>query len=340
MLGLRKYQQARRGIITRSHHVVARQGPARLLKIGDEKQKRNHPAVILIPSLINSHLILDLSDNQSLGLHLMREGFTPYLVDWGIPGAEDTGLNLDDHVTQRLVPLIRSLNRPVHLVGYCLGGTLALGAAAALGATEKMDAHPPAPSSASSSSAAPLSLTTIAAPWHFDAYPPQDLGEINALWRQSAPLCEKLGIVPMEVLQNGFWALDPRRTISKYAAFADMPAGSAEEQAFLAVEDWANEGAPLTFAAGQQLFTDFYGANISGNGEWRMEGQAIRPENLRCPSLSIRSTSDHIVPAGAAPPADKVIDSDLGHVGMVISRHAPQKIWKPLSDWLSNPTRG
>lgn len=308
----------------RTCEVTAEVGPAQLLRIlsTDNTQKEEtRPAVILIPSLINSHLILDLSDEQSLAHHLIRTGFAPYLVNWGTPGAEDSALNLDGHITQRLIPLILSLGRPVHLLGYCLGGTLALGAAAAL----------------KKAGAELLSLTTIATPWNFDAYPSEDLTQISTIWQQSAPLCEKLGIVPMEVLQNGFWALDPQRTIAKYAAFADMPSGSIEEAAFLSVEDWANEGAPLTFAAGQQLFEEFYGANVTGNGKWAIEGRIIRTDDLPCPSLSIRSTTDHIVPAGAAPTANSIIDSPLGHVGMIISRHAPQKIWEPLSNWLSNP---
>src|SRR3546814_13425378 len=61
---------------------------------------------------------------------------------------------------------------------------------------------------------------------------------------KAKPVCERLGYVPMEVLQSGFWALDPARTIRKYAAFADLPEKSDEAQGFVRLEDWANEGAP------------------------------------------------------------------------------------------------
>lgn len=299
--------------------VHARHGAAALLRLDPEnaahKKEREKPAVVLIPSLVNSHVVLDLSDRMSLGRHLAGAGFAPFLVDWGKPGPEDTALDLAGHVEQRLVPLIRSIEGPVILAGYCLGGTLALGAATMTD---------------------PVAVATIAAPWRFDHYPDQERERIATLWHQSKPLCERLGFVPMEVLQNGFWSLDPRRTIRKYAAFADMAEGSDAERAFLAVEDWANEGAPLTFAAGRDLFENLYAGNVSGKGKWTVGGRPVRPENIACPTLAIQSTTDRIVPADAAPPLRDRIDSPLGHVGMIVSRRAPEEIWKPLSDWLCN----
>src|SRR3546814_8726104 len=71
-------------------------------------------------------------------------------------------------------------------------------------------------------------LVMIAAPWNFAAFPQQSREKIIGLWEKAKPVCERLGYVPMEVLQSGFWALDPARTIRKYAAFADLPEKSDE----------------------------------------------------------------------------------------------------------------
>lgn len=273
---------------------------------------------MLIPSLVNSHLILDLSDSLSLARHLAAAGFDPWLVDWGMPTAEDAALDLAGHIKHRLLPLVQSIGRPVSLVGYCLGGTIALGAAALMNA---------------------LSVATIAAPWRFDLYPAAERERIAALWRQSKPLCQRLGYVPMEVLQSGFWSLDPQRTIRKYAAFADMEPDSDAERAFLAVEDWANEGAPLTYAAGCDLFERLYAGNDTGAGNWTVGGVEVDPAALPCPTLAIQSSTDRIVPAEAAPPLRQRRDSPLGHVGMIVSRKAPEQIWQPLSEWLCNSSQ-
>lgn len=276
--------------------------------------KSNQPAVILIPSLVNPHVILDLNERASLARYLAAQGHDPWLVDWGTPQPEDAALDLGGHVEHRLLPMLRSIERPLILVGYCLGGTLTLAA------VQIMNVH---------------AVVTIATPWHFDRYPTDDISLIGNLWRDAKPLCERLGYAPMEVLQSGFWGLDPTRTIRKYAAFADVEDGSSDQQAFLAVEDWANEGAPLTYAAARELFEDLYSTNLTGSRRWAVGGMVIDPSLLRCPSLSIRSASDKIVPAAASASLADNQQSALGHVGMIVSRKAPEQIWLPLSQWLS-----
>tara|TARA_R110000782_G_scaffold78276_8_gene155456 strand:+ start:111392 stop:112291 length:900 start_codon:yes stop_codon:yes gene_type:complete len=295
--------------------VRATSGTAKLLHF--EERKKNHAApVVLVPSLVNPPHILDLSRRMSLMRYLADQGHDPWLVDWGHPAAEDASLSLADHVEQRLLPLLRETGRPPLLVGYCLGGTLALAAAQLLRQT--------------------VGVATIASPWDFDQYPTDNRALIANLWREAKPLCEKLGYVPMEVLQSGFWALDPQRTIRKYAAFADSEEGSDAEQAFIAVEDWANQGAPLTFAAARDLFEGLYEGNLSGTGQWTVGKEIVAPHALACPTFSIRSTTDRIVPAAAAPPLQDRHDSALGHVGMIVSAKAPGQIWGRLSQWLSN----
>ncbi len=271
--------------------------------------------VVFVPSLINPPAVLDLSESRSMLRHMAAAGHDAYLVDWGSPEPADAALGLAEHVADRLMPLLAALPRPPILVGYCLGGSLALGAAA-------LQAFP--------------AVATIAAPWRFGAYPAADRNMIAKLWDDARPMCERLGYVPMEVLQSGFWAMDPARTIRKYAAFADAEPGSDAERAFLAVEDWANGGAPLTYAAGRDLFEGFYGNDLTGKTEWRIGGNAVDPSRLSCPTLSIVSTSDRIVPAAAGPALQEDRSLSLGHVGMMVGGRACEALWKPLSLWLSS----
>ncbi|WP_416464185.1 alpha/beta hydrolase [Sphingomonas sp. VDB2] len=308
--GLRKYQDAARPPAPPPARCVTTAGPARLLQHGTENGRS---PVVFIPSLINPPRVLDLSESRSLLRHMAAAGHDAHLVDWGAPMPQDARLGLDGHVTERLLPLFAALPRPPILVGYCLGGSLALGAAT-------MGAFP--------------AVATIAAPWRFDAFPAPDLDLIGSLWNGARAMSERIGYVPMEVLQSGFWAMDPARTIGKYAAFADMEAGSDAERAFLAVEDWANGGAPLTFAAGRDLFDHFYAGNVSGRGQWRIDARTVDPTALDCPTLSIVSTSDRIVPAAAGPRLREERSLSLGHVGMVVGGRARETLWEPLSHWL------
>lgn len=314
MQGLRAYQRASRLIDAYERPVYSQCGAARLLRIGDALES-GHAAVILIPSLINPPHILDMGREMSLARYLEARGHDPWLVDWGTPAPEEREMDLGNHITQRLLPLLDALDQPFILVGYCLGGTIALAAA---------------------QHKAPAAVVTIAAPWRFDRYTDEDRAVIAKLWADAQPLCERLGYVPMEILQSGFWALDTARTVRKYAAFADMEAGSEGAIAFMAVEDWANDGPPLTYAAARELFEDLYAANHTGDARWTVGGRAIDLAALTCPSLSIRSATDRIVPASASPLLRDNHETALGHVGMIVSRRAPAMIWLRLSQWLSD----
>lgn len=274
------------------------------------------PPIVFVPSLINPPRVLDLMPGKSLIGWLATRGHRPLLVDWGEPAPADRGLDIAAHVTDRLLPLIAALPEPPVLVGYCLGGTMAMAAA----------------------QLAPVAgLALIAAPWRFSGFSDRARADIADLWTAAEPACDRLGLVPMEVLQTGFWRLDPDRTLSKYARFADLDPDSEAAAAFVAVEDWSNQGAPLTYAAGRELFDDFYDADLPGTGRWRVGGQAIDPAALACPAVEFVSAGDRIVPAASSAmlPDRRVLAA--GHVGMVVGSRASEQLWAPLHDWLSAP---
>ncbi|MGL4313120.1 MAG: alpha/beta fold hydrolase, partial [Sphingomonas sp.] len=311
LAGLAAYQTARRGKGRRLAGVRYRQGRARLRAYSRPSEAR---AVIVVPSLINPPTILDLTPHQSLMRWLAEQGFNPFLLDWGSPGADARDMDLTQHVERLLIPLIRRFKRPPVLAGYCLGGTLAAGAAAAT----------------------PVAgLAMVAAPWHFAGFGSRAKADIAALWMGSRALCDAMGVVPMEVLQSGFWRLDPRRTIAKYERFASIAPRSQAARDFVALEDWANAGAPLPFAAGRQLFDEFVAADLPGSGGWRIKGKTVDPRALDCPAIDFVSTSDRIVPAATASGIASRHDVAAGHVGMIVGGKARDQLWQPLADWIS-----
>lgn len=314
--GLRRFQTALRVRKDRIGTCVATEGRAKLIQYEpiSSANQALQPPVVFVPSLINPPDVLDLAPDNSLLRYLAAQGHRVFQIDWGTPQAADHEQDIAGHVTELLLPLIARLSEPPVLVGYCLGGTMAIAAASLV------------PCAA---------LATIAAPWYFDAYPEDFRAQTLEAWNGSQTACDRLGLMPMEVLQGGFWSLDPRRTIAKYAAFADMPEEDPGYTGFLLLEDWVNEGAPLTYAAGRELIEQFYDANIPGTGGWQVGGRIIDPAALPCPTFAIASTTDKLVPFDATPPADENLALDLGHVGMVVGRSAPNRLWQPLSAWLS-----
>lgn len=136
----------------------------------------------------------------------------------------------------------------------------------------------------------------------------------------------------MEVLQSAFWSLDPARTVAKFEAFTG--AKGAQAEAFVTLEDWANDGPPLAAAAARELFEDFFAADRPGRGAWRVAGGIADPAALPCPLLDIVSTVDRIVPAATAAAAGERLELGLGHVGMVVGSRAREALWEPLDRWL------
>ena len=307
LAGLKAYQEAPRGTRRRLGPARFRRRQARLRDYGGSGRD-----VVFVPSLINPPFVLDLAPQNSFLRWCSEQGLHPWLLDWGAPSPADRDLDATGHVERVLLPLLARFDEPPLLVGYCLGGTLALGAAAAGKAA---------------------GVAMIAAPWRFAGFG-RARADIADLWSAAKPACETMGLVPMEVLQSGFWRLDPARTVGKYEAFGRMEPGSDPWRGFIALEDWANAGAPLTYAAGRELFEDFVGADLTGKGKWHVAGKTVDPHALPCPSVEFVSLSDRIVPKESAADLADRRDLGAGHVGMVVGGRARAQLWEPLADWL------
>ena len=309
LAGLRRYQSAPRPARAEQAPEIARIGSARLLDYGGAGRP-----VLFVPSLINPPYVLDLAEGNSLLRWLAAQGRRVLLLDWGDRRADDPTLSVGGHVERILLPLIEGIGEKTTLAGYCLGGTMATAAAA---------------------SADVAGLALIAAPWHFNGYPAETRTGFRDLWNAGRPTAEQLGIFPMEMLQSAFWRLDPDRTLAKFAAFSDMAPDALGAQAFVALEDWANEGPPLSLPAARELVEDLFGEDMPGTRRWMVCGRAIDPAALDCPILNIISTTDRIVPPESASASGERLRLAKGHVGMIVGGGARESLWQPLNNWLS-----
>lgn len=311
LTGLRAYQQAPRPAPPPAPPCVATVGRARLLDIGGTGRP-----VVFVPSLINGSQILDILPELSMLRWLSENGVRPLLIDWGTPTPAERDLSIAGHVESMLLPMLRNMGSDVALAGYCLGGTMAIAAAA---------------------SAPVHALVLIAAPWRFAGFGQEARPALQALWKNARPTADAIGLLPLEVLQAGFWQLDPRRTIAKFAAFGHAGRAGDEARRFVAIEDWANGGPPLTLAAARELIEDLFGNDTTGTGRWVIDGRAVDPARLDCPVLNVISTTDRIVPAASAAEAGTPLRLEQGHVGMVVGGRARDALWAPLARWLADP---
>lgn len=308
LTGLRRYQEAPPAPARAPRPVVAQAGTVTLRDHGGAG-----PVMVMVPSLINPPSVLDLAPGNSLLDGLAARGLRVFSVDWGVTEP----LGLADLVEDRLVPLLAGLGAPVAVAGYCLGGTLAVAAAARLGDRVTR-------------------LALLATPWHFGGYEAQPRAAMADWWAGAGPLATGLGALPMELLQPAFWELDSAALAAKYERFAELPDGPAAE-AFVTLEDWSNTGQPLSLAAARGLAEDLFRDDLPGRGAWCVGSAGVDAAALRVPILDIIAGRDRIVPPGAALSTRGIgtaLPLDAGHVGMVVGGRAPQILWDPLARWL------
>ncbi len=305
-----------------------RAGTTRLLDYGVAGAGGAMP-VLVVPSLINRGYVLDLSARRSLLRWLAGRGLRPFLVDWDRPGPEERGFTLTDYIAGRLEAALDAVraetgNRRPAVIGYCMGGLLAL----ALVLRRQDDVS---------------GLALLATPWDFHAG--AGAGAQAALTAAAlpglAPLMEARGELPVDIIQGLFAGLDPQLVPRKFLAFARLDPDSPKAAAFVALEDWLNDGVALSAPVARECLGGWYGDNTPARGTWRVAGQVVDPGRLARPSLCVIPARDRIVPLASARalsdalPGTETLVPRLGHIGMVVSGGAESQVWRPLADWLA-----
>lgn len=92
------------------------------------EQVRAMPIVIVTP-WINKFYILDLNAKKSLVKYLTDQGFSVFITSWKNPDADMRDVRFDDYLLEGVNEVVRVASEfckvpQVHLVGYCIGGTL------------------------------------------------------------------------------------------------------------------------------------------------------------------------------------------------------------------------
>jgi polyhydroxyalkanoate synthase len=316
--GLEAYRRHPYRRPTRQRRVLWQEGTTRLLDYGAGAPA---PAVMVVPSLINRYYVLDLLPGRSFLEHLAARGLRPLVVDWDAPGPQERGFDLSDYVTRlaaALAAAVRAAGAPLAVLGYCMGGLLALALALR---------HRP--------QIACLGL--LATPWNFHADPLRFSG---AAAQALALLADMADSVPVEAIQTLFFALDPFAAERKFIRFAGLDPADQEARSFVALEDWVNDGVPLASGVARTCARSWYGANEPARGLWRVDGDPVLPRRWRRPALVVLPGRDRIVPpcSAAALVAElegaSVLRPALGHVGMMAAARAPSVLWTPIAEWL------
>lgn len=308
-------------------HTVADKGGIRLLDYGGGPGA----PVLVVPSLINRYYILDLLPERSFLRSLADGGARVFAVDWGAPDAAAAHADLDWYIGGPLVDFCADIRAHTGgapaLIGYCMGGLLALGAAHLRPDLVR-------------------ALALLAMPWDFH----KGGAAHSAILRAARPLfdgvIQGIGVLPLDLIQAMFFGLDPFGASRKFERFSAMRQDGPEARAFVALEDWLNDGTALSGPVARTCLFEWYGENTPGRGVWRLGGRPVTPEKLRLPVLVAVPNRDRIVPPESARafldacPDAEMLDTAAGHIGMMVGSRARDGLYEPVLRWLYRTMSG
>jgi len=289
--------------------------------------------LVIVPSLINRHYVLDLLPGRSFVEYMIGRGHDVYLVDWGEPGDEDRYLEFDTICetflgrARRRAAAFSGAER-AHLMGYCLGGTLTSIHAAAH--PEEVAGH-----------------IALAAPVAFD-----DDGLLTT-WMNNESfdvdgVVDATRNVPWPLMQFAFHMLQPTMNLEKLTYLWEKADDDHFLDGFAALEIWGNDNVDFPGEAFRGYIRRLYQENRLIRGKFALKGRRIDLGDVEHPTLVISFQHDHIVPPEAAEPlADAVGTDDCthlhlpgGHVTSVTSTGARERLWPQISEWLADRDTG
>jgi polyhydroxyalkanoate synthase len=281
---------------------------------------------VVVPSMINKAAVLDLEADRSLVGAMARFGHPTYLIDWGVPAAEDAGEDvayvLHDLLHRSIDRVCRHARAPkAHVLGYCMGGTLAAMLAALR--PERF-----------------LSLAALAAPIRFHAggrfydFSAEGVLDVDATLDPS-------GLLPVEAMAPVFKMLDPVGNITKFLAVERAAHDPRALARVLARERWLEENVPLQGAFAREFIRYGYQQDRLLAGTWPVGGERVRLERITCPTLVLVCQGDRITPADAARPLAgavggpaKTVELPTGHIGAVVGSFGPKTFYPLLDRWV------
>jgi polyhydroxyalkanoate synthase subunit PhaC len=309
--------------------------------------------VLLIYGFVLKPYIFDLVPGNSLVEYLVQEGFDVYLLDFGISGAEDAGLSLEDLVLDYLPDAVQAVLETsgaaeVSLFGQSQGGTLsAMYAALFPDGPLKNLVLLSAPTEFAPPRPGLFGLWTLAtrnSGAFFDpAIVPRFIGNLptdlasQVINTAAASQAAGIGAAPWPFGHPG----------GVYVAALREARGLAESdvamRSWLAVCKWVDDAAPFPGESFRRWVRDFYQRNDLVTGRMELRGSRVDLSNIRCAVLNVSGTWDYVVPpsqtkattALASGPDQESVSLNAGHVGMLVGPAAVGSLWPRLHQWLA-----
>ncbi len=243
-----------------------------------------HPEpVLIVPAWIMKYYILDLSPKNSLVAWLVDQGFTVFMISWKNPTAADRGLGMDDYIRKGVYAALDAVgtvvpDRPIHAVGYCIGGTLLSIAAAALSAwgdTRIKD------------------ITMFAAQTDFSEPGELSLFISPAQIEMLEALMYKEGVLDSKQMGGAFTMLRAHDLLWQPAVKNYL---KGERDSMIDLMAWNADGTRMPWKMHTEYLLGLYLNNDLAEGRFKVEGEPVKLADIRLPMFVVGTETDHVAP--------------------------------------------
>ena len=298
-----------------------------------KKTKESGDPVLLVTPLAAPSLCYDLRRGCSLVEHFVQQGRPTYLVEYGEISFKNRKIGLEHWVDEVVPEAIRAASehaggRPVHVIGWSLGGIFASLAAAA---------QPDLPIA---------SLTVVGTPFDVTKVPMvaplrpilrlTDGGVVTQLYRL-------LGAAPKPLVRRAFQLSSGTKLITKPLAILQNLDDSEWLAQIEAVDRFTDNMLAYPGRSFGQLYHRMLKANQLLTGKVNLSGTEIDVADITAPVLIFAGNTDGIAPIDAVralvPLLRKAHEVRFeivpgGHLGMLTGRAARATTWVTMDEWI------
>ena len=294
-------------------------------------------SILLIPPLMVTSEIYDMSPDVSSTSYLLGQGLDVWVVDFGAPERIEGGMSrtLDDHVravSDAIDYVTEQVGQDVHIAGYSQGGMFCYQAAAYR------------------RSAGIASIITFGSP--VDIYrnlplpvPEQVAEKVLGGLRQliERPLNDFDGL-PGFLTSFGFKMVSPKKEAQQVFEFVgklhDRQALEKREsrRRFLGGEGFVAWPGPAL----RTFIDEYIVANRMASGGFVIDGRSVSLADLTCPILFFVGLRDDIArPASVRAIRSCAFNADphevgirAGHLGLVVGSRSLAEVWPTVTSWI------
>jgi len=300
--------------------------------------------VLLVTPLAAPAICFDLRRGCSLVEHFVTQGRRTYLVEYGEVSFKNRSLGMEHWVDEVLPEAIKVVSghaggRPVHLIGWSLGGIFALLTAAD---------QPMLPIASVTVLGSPVDVRKVPL-----MAPVRPLLNLNLTQGRGiiTRAYQAMGGVPKPLVNWAFTAASAQKVITKPLALLT----NLDDAEFLAQIEAVDRFSANMIAYPGRTFGQLYHRMVRGNalagGSMQFGDRTIQLSAIKAPVLVFGGATDGIAPIKAVKAVVPLLTGSAevrfeivpgGHLGMLTGRAARGTTWRVLDEWIeqwSTPAR-